>query len=48
MDSNILNAIGIDPGIIIIVVILFMIILLLYMIKLSMKMSRSLKNTNSL
>ena len=43
MESGILNAIGIDPGIILIVVILFMLILFLYMVKLSFKMSRFTK-----
>lgn len=42
MNSSILEFIGIDPGIILIIVVLFLIIVLLYMIKLSMKMTRFL------
>lgn len=42
MESRILSFIGIDPGIILIIVILFLIIVLLYMIKMSFKMTRFL------
>lgn len=42
MESRILQFIGVDPGIILIIVILFLIIVLLYMIKMSMKMNRFL------
>lgn len=42
MDSKILNAIGIDPGIILIIVILFLLLILIYMVKLSFKMTRFL------
>lgn len=43
MESGIFEMIGIDPGIIMIVVLAVMILMILYMVKLSMKMSRFLK-----
>jgi len=42
MDSKILQAIGIDPGIIMIVVIIILIFVLFYMVKMSFKMTRFL------
>ena len=42
MNSSILDMIGIDPGIILIVVLLVMILMILYMVKVSMKMTRFL------
>ena len=44
MESSIFDAIGIDPGIIIIFVLGVLLIVLIYMIKISMKMSRFIKN----
>lgn len=43
MESSIFDAIGIDPGIIIIFVLGVLLIVLIYMIKISMKMSRFIK-----
>lgn len=43
MESNILNSIGIDPGILVIVMMGIMIFVLLYMVRVSMKMTRFLK-----
>ena len=43
MESSIFDAIGIDPGIIIIFVLGVLLIVLIYMIKISMKMSRFMK-----
>ena len=43
MESSILDAIGIDPGIILIFVLGVLLIVLVYMIKISMKMSRFIK-----
>ena len=43
MESSILNAIGIDPGIIIIIVLVAILFLFMYMIKVSMSMSRFMK-----
>ena len=43
MESRIFDAIGIDPGIIIIFVLGVLLIVLIYMIKISMKMSRFMK-----
>lgn len=43
MESNILNSLGIDPGIIVIVMMGIMIFVLLYMVRVSMKMTRFLK-----
>lgn len=43
MESSIFDAIGIDPGIIIIFVLGVLLIVLFYMVKLSMKMSRFMK-----
>ena len=43
MESSILNAIGIDPGIIIIIVLVAILFLFMYMIKASMSMSRFMK-----
>ncbi len=43
MDSNILNSLGIDPGIIVIVLMGIMVFVLLYMVRVSMTMSRFLK-----
>lgn len=40
MESSILNSIGIDPGIIVIVMMGIMIFVLLYMVRVSMKMTR--------
>lgn len=42
MESSILDAIGIDPGIILIIVIAVMIFMIIYMVKLSFKMTRFL------
>ena len=44
MESSIFDAIGIDPGIILIFVLGVLLIVLVYMIKISMKMSRFIKN----
>lgn len=43
MESGIFDAIGIDPGIILILVLAVMIFMIIYMVKLSFKMSRFLK-----
>ena len=43
MESSIFDAIGIDPGIIIIFVLGVLLIVLIYMIKISMKMTRFMK-----
>ena len=43
MESSILNSIGIDPGIIVIVMMGIMIFVLLYMVRVSMKMTRFMK-----
>ena len=43
MESSIFDAIGIDPGIILIFVLGVLLIVLVYMIKISMKMSRFIK-----
>lgn len=43
MQSNILNTLGIDPGIIVIVMMGIMVFVLLYMVRISMKMTRFLK-----
>ncbi len=43
MQSNILNSLGIDPGIIVIVMMGIMVFVLLYMVRVSMKMTRFLK-----
>ncbi len=42
MNSGIFDAIGIDPGIILILLLIFMIALIVYMVKLSFKMTRFL------
>ncbi|MCI5996009.1 MAG: DUF4446 family protein [Blautia sp.] len=42
MESSILDAIGIDPGIILIIVLAVMIFMIIYMVKLSFKMTRFL------
>lgn len=43
MESNILNSLGIDPGIIVITMMGIMVFVLLYMVRVSMKMTRFLK-----
>lgn len=43
MQSNILNSLGIDPGIIVIAMMGIMVFVLLYMVRVSMKMTRFLK-----
>lgn len=43
MESNILNSLGIDPGIIVIAMMGIMVFVLLYMVSVSMKMTRFLK-----
>lgn len=43
MESNILNAIGIDPGIILIIVLIAILFIFLYLLKVSMTMSRFMK-----
>ncbi len=43
MDSYILNSLGIDPGIIVIVMMGIMVFVLLYMVRVSMKMTRFLR-----
>ena len=43
MESNILNSLGIDPGIIVIAMMGIMIFVLLYMVRVSMKMTRFMK-----
>ena len=43
MQSNILNSLGIDPGIIVIIMMGIMIFVLLYMVRVSMKMTRFMK-----
>jgi hypothetical protein len=47
MESNILEAVGIDPGIVLILVVLFMIGLIIYMVKLSFKMNRFIRKYKS-
>ena len=43
MESNILDAIGLDPGIVMILMMILMVFVLLYLVRVSMKMSRFLK-----
>ncbi len=43
MQSNILNSLGIDPGIIVIIMMGIMVFVLLYMVRVSMKMTRFMK-----
>ena len=43
MQSNILNSLGIDPGIIVIAMMGIMVFVLLYMVRVSMKLTRFLK-----
>ncbi len=43
MQSNILNSLGIDPGIIVVIMMGIMVFVLLYMVRVSMKMTRFLK-----
>lgn len=43
MQSNILNSLGIDPGIIVIVMMGIMVFVLLYMVRVSMKLTRFMK-----
>ena len=43
MQSNILNTLGIDPGILVIIMMGIMVFVLLYMVRVSMKMTRFLK-----
>ena len=43
MQSNVLNSLGIDPGIIVIIMMGIMVFVLLYMVRVSMKMTRFLK-----
>ena len=43
MESSILNSLGIDPGIIVIVMMGIMIFVLLYMVNVSMKMTSFVK-----
>lgn len=43
MQSNILNSLGIDPGIIVIAMMGIMVFVLLYMVRVSMKMTRFMK-----
>ena len=43
MNSNILNSLGFDPGIIMILLMVLMVFVLLYLIRVSMKLSRFLK-----
>ncbi len=43
MNSSILNSLGFDPGIIMILLMVLMIFVLLYLVRVSMKMSRFLK-----
>ncbi|MCD7955245.1 MAG: DUF4446 family protein [Lachnospiraceae bacterium] len=43
MESNILNSIGIDPGILVIAMMGILILVLLYMVHVSMKMTRFMK-----
>ena len=43
MESNILNSLGIDPGVIVIAMMGIMVFVLLYMVNVSMKMTRFLK-----
>lgn len=43
MESNILNSLGIDPGILVIAMMGIMVFVLLYMVSVSMKMTRFLK-----
>ena len=43
MQSNILNSLGIDPGILVIIMMGIMVFVLLYMVRVSMKMTRFLK-----
>ncbi len=43
MESGIFDAIGIDPGIIMIFVLAVLLVVLIYMVKISMKMSRFMK-----
>ena len=43
MQSNVLNSLGIDPGIIVVIMMGIMVFVLLYMVRVSMKMTRFLK-----
>ena len=43
MNSNILNSLGFDPGIIMILLMVLMVFVLLYLVRVSMKLSRFLK-----
>ena len=43
MQSNILNSLGIDPGIIVIAMMGIMVFVLLYMVRVSMKLTRFMK-----
>ena len=43
MQSNILNSLGIDPGILVVIMMGIMVFVLLYMVRVSMKMTRFLK-----
>ena len=43
MNSTILNSLGFDPGIILILMMILMVFVLLYLVRVSMKMSRFLK-----
>ena len=43
MESSILDAIGLDPGIVMILMMILMVFVLLYLVRVSMKMSRFMK-----
>ncbi len=43
MESNILNSLGFDPGLIIILLMVLMVFVLLYLVRVSMKMTRFMK-----
>ena len=43
MESSVLNALGLDPGIVMVLMMILMVFVLLYLVRVSMKMSRFLK-----
>lgn len=43
MESSLLNSIGLDPGIILVLMMILMVFVLLYLVRVSMKMTRFLK-----
>ena len=43
MESSILNSLGLDPGIILVLMMILMVFVLLYLVRVSMKLTRFLK-----